>query len=324
MFSMNEDIPQACQGKKAAVLLASYNGEAYLEEQLESLLKQTVPIEQILIRDDQSSDATPEIIRSYQEKYENQIKALDGGNLGFVGNFLRLVESVSPEFDYYFFCDQDDVWYPEKIERAMTTMERFADATTPQIYFCRLDIVDEDLQPLGQSPLIRHWGLGNALFENPMTGCTIAFNAAFLHLLQANLPQAHRVVAHDWWCYLVATALAQIHYDERPGIAYRQHQNNSLGAKASMWSRWKQRMKDFFNGKWHRRRPEPMVSHFAELYRDKLSAQQHFLIATASRREKGRVTAGLLWAKKMVWRRKWSDHLILLLLLLFWKPRSQA
>lgn len=298
------------------ILLATYNGADFLVEQLQSLLGQSHPHCHILIRDDGSSDQTPAIVEGFRAQYPTQITVLSGPNLGFVGNFLALIAAAPPGQAGYFFCDQDDVWLPHKVEQALQKIQQ-ADSTgeQPVLYFGRLSVVDSELKPLALSPLINRWGLGNALFENPVTGCTMAINSPALQLLQRYPAKPDRIVAHDWWCYLLATAFGRLVYDPEPLILYRQHAKNSLGASGSRWQALQVRWQNFRAGRWAKRRPEPMIAHFLQLYEEILPAQQKSLIETASLQRRGLGPCLLLWLKGSIWRRGWFNQALLLLLL---------
>ncbi len=302
---------------KTAVLLASYNGQQYLAAQLDSILQQTIPPDLILIRDDGSNDGTLEILRHYQSNNSQRIQLITGSNLGFVGNFFHLLNSVPLDFDYYLFADQDDVWLSDKIECSLLKLgDSSTSSTEPKLYFSRLQLVDSDLAPLGLSPLAKRLGFGNALFENPVTGCTIAINSSFLSLLRQHSPRPELVVAHDWWCYLLACAFGHIYFDPRARILYRQHGSNSMGGHPSGWGRLYQRIKAFRQGKWAQRRPEPMIEEFARVFTNKLTSEQHQLIRVASKRQSGFWQAFSLWRKGLIWRVERLDHMILLFLLM--------
>lgn len=209
------------------VLMSTYNGEIFLEEQVHSILEQLPEDGALIIRDDGSSDNTVAQITAIKD---NRIQLLQGKNVGFAPSFLYLLTMIPDSSTVIFFSDQDDVWGPQKIA---TACKRFADRTEiPRLYCSGLLLVSEDLQSLGRSPL---WPRGpsfdNALVENIATGCTIALNPAAVHLiLRTSRPEQIRY--HDWWCYLVVAAFGEVIYDPIPQIQYRQHSQNSLGMSA--------------------------------------------------------------------------------------------
>ncbi len=302
------------------VLLATYNGEKFLRQQIESLFAQTYKNIRILVRDDGSQDETVEILANFAATYPNLFQVMQGPNLGFVGNFLELIAAAPQGAKAYFFCDQDDIWLPGKIEAACTLMEA---QRGPVMHFGRLSVVDETLQPLLLSPLVTRWSFGNALLESMVTGCTIALNAEALDILQSVRPHASRIVAHDWWIYLVFTAFGTLVYDPTPQILYRQHGSNSLGAARTRWQELRQRWVNFRQGSWARRRPEPMVSHFLELYRTRLSPEQVRLIEAVSLRRRGFWSPLWLYLKGAIWRNGTMNQGVLLLMLLLPHKRVQ-
>ncbi|MCX6130302.1 MAG: glycosyltransferase family 2 protein [Proteobacteria bacterium] len=307
---------------KTLVLLASYNGEKFLAEQLDSLLQQSLVPSLILIRDDGSTDSTAILLDAYQRRYPGRIQVLNGPRLGFVGNFLELIALAPHDFDFYFFCDQDDVWLPSKINQTINLLKaQNQQEKLPQLAFGRLRLVDESLNVIGESPHIERWDFGNALFESPITGCTVAMNQAMCRLLQSRRAQASCIIAHDWWCYLLATAFGHLVYEPLPLILYRQHAANSLGAKQGRWQDLTQRWKNYRQGTWAKRRPEPMIQHFLELYGDRLAPDKTQLLLKASLRQAGFWPAFQLWLRGDIWRRGTLNHLILLILL-FKKPRA--
>jgi len=304
------------------ILLATYNGESFLRAQIDSLFAQSHKNLRVLVRDDGSQDETMEILANYASTYPNIFQVMQGPNLGFVGNFLALIAAAPADAAAYFFCDQDDVWLSEKVASACRLMQTVPSG--PVMYFGRLSVVDETLQPLYLSPLLQRWSFGNALLESQVTGCTIAFNAEALQVLQDVKPRADRIVAHDWWIYLVMNALGTLVYDPEPHILYRQHGKNSLGAARSRFQQWQQRWNNFRQGRWAKRRPEPMVAHFLELYRPRLRPEQVRLIEAVSFRRRGFWSPLWLYMRGVIWRHGTLNQGILLFMLLVpaWRKRS--
>ena len=300
------------------ILLATYNGEKYLREQIDSLLAQTHKNMRILVRDDGSKDNTIEILTNYAAAHPAIFQINQGPNLGFVGNFLELIATAPAGAVAYFFCDQDDIWQPQKVASACQLMQTIPQG--PVMHFGRLSVVDEALQPLCLSPHITRWSFGNALLESQVTGCTIALNQEAMKTLQSVRPLPERIVAHDWWAYLVISALGTLVYDEEPRILYRQHAQNSLGAARTRWQELKQRWMNYRNGRWLKRRPEPMAAHLLELYRDRLSSDQVHLIEAVSLRRLGFWSPLWLYLRGVIWRKGALNQGILLLMLLL--PRG--
>jgi len=213
-----------------AVLLSTYNGAAYLPEQLDSLAAQQGVTVRLHVRDDGSSDSTLEVLRGYARHWPSLANIRSGPNLGAAGSFLELLRTAPDDADFYAFCDQDDVWLPRKLARAA---EALGGDERPALYCSNLTCVAEDLTPLGVPAPNGDPRLEHLIFENIATGCTVVMNAAARDLVNARLPQ-RGVVMHDWWCALVVAAnCGRVHYDPEPSLLYRQHGANSVGSSAS-------------------------------------------------------------------------------------------
>lgn len=305
----------------AIILLATYNGVRFLREQLESLLTQTHKNVRILIRDDGSHDGTLKILSEYASAWPHLFEIMQGPNLGFVGNFLALIAAAPLDAAAYFFCDQDDVWLPGKVSRALDRLQK---AQGPAMVFSRLAVVDVELKPLNLSPLISRWSLGNALFESQVTGCTLALNRAGFQVLRDVRPEAQKIVAHDWWIYLCLNAFGTLIYDEEPQILYRQHSSNSIGTPRTRWEQWSLRWRNFRTGRSAKRRPEPMVAHFLQIYGSRLQPHQVQLIESASLLRAGFWSPLRLFLQGAIWRRGPVNQSLLFLMLLVPSLRKPA
>ena len=214
------------ENKKVQILMSTYNGETFLREQIESLLKQTYLKIEILIRDDGSEDRTVDILKEYAASNKNIHIYLEN-NIGVTKSFFELLKRA--EADYIAFCDQDDVWQENKVEEAV---KKLKDKEEPWLYFSNRTLVDESLNVLpGQRKRKCHIGFGNALVESICTGCTIVMNRKLTDIIKMNIPD--NAIIHDWWCYLVAAYKGNITYDENSYIWYRQHEKNVVGANTS-------------------------------------------------------------------------------------------
>ncbi len=214
------------------ILMSVYNGEQFLPEQLESLAAQrNCPDWTLLWRDDGSSDRSVEILSDFK----GARRVIDDQTrLGPAISFLRLLEAANDDADAFAFCDQDDVWLPDKLSRAWQWLSS-QPLDRPALYFGRQHLVDPRLRPISLSPAFRRPpGFCNALAQNIAAGCTVMMNAAARKLIVAAPPPPQGSM-HDWWTYiLVSGAGGAMRADNRPVILYRQHKNNAVGANASL------------------------------------------------------------------------------------------
>lgn len=221
-----------------AILLCTYNGERYLAAQLDSIAAQTHQAWVVWVSDDGSQDNTLSLLTEYRAKWTNKrLFITQGPRQGFVANFLSLACNPAIQADYYAFCDQDDVWEADKLQRALQHLQRTA-AGHPALYGCRTRLVDQQAQPLGLSPLFsRPPCFRHALTQNFASGNTMVFNHAAMTLLRYAGKQV-QVVAHDWWLYLLVTgAGGTVVYDSEPCLQYRQHEANLVGMKTHWLTR---------------------------------------------------------------------------------------
>ncbi|KJS40051.1 MAG: hypothetical protein VR70_06635 [Rhodospirillaceae bacterium BRH_c57] len=212
------------------VLLSSYNGMEYIEEQIDSIICQSGDGIHLIIRDDGSSDGTREVLDRLSARETGRLTLLPEARLGVIGSFFHLLFQTPDDAAFVAFADQDDVWLPGKVARARLALEEQVPQGRPALYCSRLKYVDADLAPLGLSPLPRRpLCLANALVENVAAGCTIMLNRAAVDLLRSVPPPA-AVQMHDWWFYIVVSAFGTVIFDPEPSLLYRQHGNNVVGA----------------------------------------------------------------------------------------------
>ena len=219
-----------------AVLLATYNGGKYIREQLDSLFQQSCDLFQLYVRDDGSSDDTMKIVEEFRQKYPDKITILEDSqkHRGAAKSFMYLLENVDSE--YYMFCDQDDIWLPEKIEKTFARMkDETAAKNVPVLVATDLKVVDEQLSPIKDSfnedlkidVFRKHPEL--ICVRHVVTGCTMMFNRA---AKLAALPMSPRATMHDEWVALcVHFKGGVISILDDATILYRQHKSNTLGAE---------------------------------------------------------------------------------------------
>lgn len=221
-----------------AILLCTYNGQRYLSAQLESLAAQTHPHWHVWVSDDGSQDDTLSILAEYRAKWpEGCLSIVQGPGKGFVANFLSLACNPDIQANYYAFCDQDDVWDMDKLQRALEWLETVP-ANMPALYGSRTLLVDADNREAGLSALFtRQPCFAHALTQNFASGNTMVFNHAACSLLRA-AGNTVAVVAHDWWLYLLVAGVGgKVFYDPKPCLRYRQHSANLVGMKTHWLAR---------------------------------------------------------------------------------------
>lgn len=226
------------RGECCSVLLATSNGAVYLSFLLSSLESQTCRPDRVFVRDDNSNDLTPGILKTFCAEHPDFVHILadNSDRLGTIGNFSKLLSHADTR--YILFCDQDDVWLPGKLEKTLSVMReaenRFG-LDVPILVHTDLCVVDANLQTIATSfwkyqnlsPQLG-FNLNREMPQNVVTGCTVMINRPLANLAS---PIPQNVIMHDWWLALVAAAFGQIVYLDEPTVLYRQHGTNSIGAK---------------------------------------------------------------------------------------------
>lgn len=218
------------------ILMAVYNGERFLSEQIESILAQTESEWHLYICDDCSSDTSFLIASEYAMKYPNQITATknERPSGSACANFMKLLSRS--ESEYVMFSDQDDFWLPNKLQLTMKKMRELESkyADSPLLVHTELEITDIELNVINSS-FTKFQGLNpnkkslnRLLCQNNITGCTVMMNRRLADLIKEASPE--KMLMHDWWAGLVAAAFGKIGFVDTPTIKYRQHGGNQLGA----------------------------------------------------------------------------------------------
>ena len=218
--------------KRVLILLSSYNGEKYIEQQLNSILGQTGSFElDLLIRDDGSKDSTVEILDRFVRENPKTVQLIKGENKGVNYSFFELINNAD-HHDYYFFSDQDDVWLPNKVKEAVLCLEKAEDKQIPLLYASTSFLVKNDLIPYGQTRRKqRPFSIYNTLIQNICPGHTQAFNNELLVLLKKNW-NMDRIYIYDSWAANYAELYGRILFDNSSHTLYRQHQTNEFGSGA--------------------------------------------------------------------------------------------
>jgi glycosyltransferase involved in cell wall biosynthesis len=251
------------------IVLATFNGEQYLVEQIRSIQRNTAYekwVNRLIIVDDGSTDATFSIVKQFCQ-HDKKISWLanTSNNHGPSNNFSYGLEHT--ESQYIMLSDQDDYWHPEKINISIQKIKQLENelvqseeasleknsTSTPLLVFSDKEIVDENLQPICSSyfelkNIPKNWyqKFEQLCQQNVVSGCTVLFNRA---LLKKAMPIPKKAYMHDWWLAIVASKCGKIELIDKTLIKYRQHNNNNIGAnqrsKLSLITRFNQHLIQF-------------------------------------------------------------------------------
>lgn len=223
-----------------AILMAVYQGHAYLPEQLKSLAGQSHSDWVLIAGDDGSTDGSAGLLAQFAARHApGQVRVVAGPGLGAAANFRALLDHVPPGASHVVFCDQDDVWDAGKLATGIAALPDGRPDDRPAIWCSRVINCDDDLQQLSLSPIPRHPPeFRHALMQNMVHGNTLMLNRAAYELVAAANAEAGPAVMHDWWIYqLVSGAGGLVVYDPIPSVLYRQHADNLVGANSGLRGR---------------------------------------------------------------------------------------
>lgn len=228
---------QRAMPETIAILLCTFNGARFLPLQLASFESQTFSDWRLFASDDGSEDNTVTLLTEFQRKHgHSRVEIRRGAGRGFAANFLSLLCDPTLTSDYYAFSDQDDIWGSDKLARALSCL-RHSSSPMPVIYCSRTRLIDDNAVEIGLSPLFRkrpHFR--NALVQSIAGGNTMVINEKARSVLMKAGPDVN-VPSHDWWAYLVTTAVGGIvRYDPTPSVDYRVHPSNVVGSNRSFGS----------------------------------------------------------------------------------------
>lgn len=297
--------------KTVAILLSSYNGEKYIKEQINSLISQTYKNIQIYIRDDGSNDNTISIIKEY--KNEN-IKLIEGKNCGYIKSFFALLEKVD-NADYYAFCDQDDVWREDKIERTVEKLSKL-DEDKPNLFFSNSDYYDIDLNFVAHGEKEKVYNFRNSLVECVSQGMTMCINKTARDMLIKNTPK--NCISHDCYIYMLCAGLGQMVYDNESLVKYRRHTTSVTAEGKNFIELQIWRIKKFLLGD-SLKLIRKQIIEFGNIYKDSLKEEDKKVLALFMK-EKYSFTASIkkvFYPKKF--RKKLSDEILLRILFLIGK-----
>ncbi|MDX2308703.1 MAG: glycosyltransferase [Hyphomicrobium sp.] len=302
----------------AEVLLATYNAERFLAPLMRSLLDQDWQNVRIVVRDDGSDDATGQLLTRYEGLGVERRPTAP--NRGAARSYMELL-AEAPAADVTLFADQDDVWYPDKVRRALAVLGTLP-PDRPGLYCTSVDYVDADLAPIGRSPAWpRAPSFANALVENIAMGCTIALNRPAAALLKA-VPYPDEAVMHDWWAYLVVSAFGTVIFDPEPSLAFRVHGEHLAHIPGSPVARaWTAVMRETAAGLLSRAIDQALA--FDRLYGDDLKPTQRTLIErlAATRKLTGRVR---FTRESEIYRQFRADDIVLRAMVLAGRAASRA
>lgn len=267
-----------------AVVMATYNGETFVGEQIDSIIASTYQDFELFIYDDGSKDNTMSILRDYEQQYPTKIHVIQNEkNLGVTVNFLQAAAQTT--MDYVMFCDQDDFWKPNKIAvtlKRMRHMEAQIGKASPLAVFSDAVVVDQDLKVIKNSFFCSNHlnpkksDLPHILMENKLIGCTVMINCALRKVLQSyQLPTKAKF--HDWWVALIASSMGKIGFVNEGTLLYRQHLGNVVGGTGFL-PYLKNRLNGLGNQKESLQVLYRQADEFLSIYNDLLSEENKKII----------------------------------------------
>ena len=241
---------------RTAILLATYNGERFLREQISSLMDQTVSDFAVYIHDDGSTDGTRARIEECRERFPGRIELLEGAPTGSAKeNFWYMLSCV--EADVYFFCDQDDVWLPVKVEKEREALLALGSMEAPGLVFSDMKVCGEDLSVMDDS--FWHYigrdaaalRVQRVIVDNPAAGTSMCFNRALRDEAVRWSPDLSDVEMHDGLLLAMALLVGRVGRIDEGLVLYRQHGANEMGAARSetAWQRLVRNLSDLFSGR---------------------------------------------------------------------------
>ncbi len=225
--------------KPVMILLAAYKGSAYIRPMIDSILAQDCDDWHLILSDD-GEDTAP-VLQEYAHAYPEKITHYRSGQR--FGNaqkhFMHLLRTFGKDAPYSMFCDQDDIWHPDKVRKTLALMRKTeSDSSVPVMVHTDLRVVDGNLQEISPSFMAYSSLSGNRLalhqllVQNVVTGCTVMVNRTLALLADREVPGGSMLM-HDWWLALLAAACGKCAFLPEATIDYRQHGNNTVGAKNS-------------------------------------------------------------------------------------------
>lgn len=259
--------------------MSAYNGQNFIEEQINSILSQQVPEQyevKLYIRDDHSSDLTRDKLETIAKLNTGKIVLLKNidGNLGVTQSFFEMLNYV--ESDYYFFSDQDDVWLPRKIVTAINVLQN---VDVPALYYGTMTSTDQNLNVIRTvNTKNSYHSYFDSLNQNLASGLTMAFNKQLVKIFKSQYKNLNleNVVMHDAWIFLLATTFGLVFFDKTPYVLYRQHGENVVGSTSNNVSdkvrkTWQVFEKEYSNPKFKLQVNELLRCYGSEIETNKLN-----------------------------------------------------
>ena len=216
---------------KVDILLATYNGEMYIVDQIESILNQSFSNFRLMVSDDCSTDNTVAIIEEYLQKDQRITLYRQNKNLGYIKNFEYLLDKS--DADYIMFCDQDDIWVHNKIEKLL----EYISSRKCSLVYSNVTLIDQNNNKLNKDyyeelkikPLINKCNK-SILFRNPIIGNTVIMKKD----LKSKIIFIPSLIPHDWYLGIIASLEDGLVYCPEKLVRYRQHSNNTSGVKSNV------------------------------------------------------------------------------------------
>ncbi len=323
-FFLNKTLNERIE---SAILLSLYNGEAYLNQLLKSLETQTIS-SILFLRDDGSQDQSLKVANTFAKKHVNSLTIhLDSNssqNIGVIQSFSLLLQKAkqNSEIEYFFFCDQDDIWLTDKVEKALAAIQEIETSKgkgQPILYHSDLELVDESGKALGKTfwkrmdldPKISN-SLARLLCQPTITGCSMAINRALAEKIDL-IPIGAKM--HDWWIGLVACCFGTIKSDPVPQILYRQHSANVIGSTGISKNRVKSHLRNLrsYVKEWQHERDTrwEQARAFLGLYQESLSSKDRTILEQfLNARDKSWILRKLLQFRYGFWQQAWYRNLV--------------
>lgn len=253
---------------KVIVCMSTYNGEKYIEQQIESITNQTYSNIEIYVRDDGSKDNTVKILQDYEK--QGKIKLIKGENVGVVNSFYNCLKEAIDKGEIFAYCDQDDKWHEDKIERAVQALQK-EENNIPVLYFSEFNYCDENLNFLNKSKLNKKGvSFRNSIVECISFGISEVFNKKLAQKILSS--GTEKVCFHDWWAYMIAAGLGKVVYDEEPTVEYRRTGNNVSPSGKSAIKLQIYRVKKFLFGRYFKNIRE-QINKYKEQFSKELNEQ---------------------------------------------------